>query len=68
MSNYRFIMKTEDNVISNDNGRVVMEDRDVWTKTEYASGDEEYAEGFIDYHKGSESEQSRVEEASDYNG
>lgn len=68
MSNYRFIMKTEDDVISNDNGRVVMEDRDVWAKTEYESGDEEYAEGFIDYHKGSESEQSRMEEASDYNG
>nr|DAF72608.1 MAG TPA: hypothetical protein [Caudoviricetes sp.] len=68
MSNYRFIMKTEDNVISDDNGRLVMEDRDVWAKTEYANGDEEYAEGFVDYHKGSESEQSRMEEAADYNG
>ena len=64
MSNYRFIMKTEDNVISNDNGRVVMEVRDAWAKTEYASGDEEYSEGFIDYHKGSESEQSRMEKKS----
>lgn len=68
MSNYRFIMKTEDSVISDENGRLVMEDRDEWAKTEYASGDEEYAEGFVDYHKGTESEQSRMEEASDYNG
>ena len=68
MSNYRFIMKTEDSVISDENGRLVMEDMDEWAKTEYASGDEEYAEGFVDYRKGTESEQSRMEEASDYNG
>lgn len=68
MSNYRFIMRTADNIISNEDGRLIMEDRDEWAKTEYASGYEEYAEGFVDYHKGSESEQSRMEEAADYNG
>lgn len=68
MSNYRFIMRVEDNVVSNDSGRLILEDRDEWAKTEYASGDEEYAEGFVDYHKGNKSEQSRMEEASDYNG
>lgn len=54
MSNYRFIMRTTDNIVSNEDGRLVMEDRDEWAKTEYASGDEEYAEGFVDYHKGTE--------------
>lgn len=68
MSNYRFIMRTADNIVSNEGGRLVMEERDEWAKTEYASGDEEYAEGFVDYHKGIESEQSRMEESSDYNG
>ena len=68
MSNYRFIMRTTDSIVSNEDGRLVMEDRDEWAKTEYASGDEEYAEGFVDYHKGTKSEQSRMEEASDYNG
>lgn len=68
MSNYRFIMRTTDNVVSNEGGRLVMEDRDEWAKTEYTSGDEEYAENFVDYHKGTESEQSRMEEAADYNG
>ena len=68
MSNYRFIMRTTDNVVSNEGGRLVMEDRDEWAKTEYASGDEEYAKNFVDYHKGTESEQSRMEEAADYNG
>lgn len=68
MSNYRFIMRTMDNAISNEGGRLVLEDRDEWAKTEYDSGDEEYAEGFIDYHKGTQSEQSKMEEASDYNG
>ena len=61
-------MRVEDNVVSNDSGRLILEDRDEWAKTEYASGDEEYAEGFVDYHKGNKSEQSRMEEASDYNG
>lgn len=46
MSNYRFIMRTADNIVSNEGGRLVMEDRDEWAKTEYDSGDEEYAEGF----------------------
>lgn len=68
MSNYRLIMKTKDSVISNESGRLVLEDRDEWAKTEYESGAEEYAEGFVDYHKGTEREQSRMEEASDYNG
>ena len=68
MSNYRFIMKTADSIVSNEDGRLVMEDRDEWAKTEYASGDKEYAEGFVDYHKGTKSEQSRIEEAADYNG
>lgn len=68
MSNYRFIMRTTDNVVSDEGGRLVMEDRDEWAKTEYASGDEEYAENFVDYHKGTESEQSRMEETADYNG
>ena len=68
MSNYRYIMRTTDNVVSNEGGRLTMEDRDEWAKTEYASGDEEYAENFIDYHKGTESEQSRMEETADYNG
>lgn len=63
MSNYRFIMRTMDNAISNEGGN-----RDEWAKTEYDSGDEEYAEGFVDYHKGTQSEQSKMEEASDYNG
>lgn len=56
MSNYRFVMRTEDSVVSNEGGRLVLEDR------------EEYAEGFVDYNKGTESEQSRMEEAADYNG
>lgn len=60
MSNYRFIMRTTDNIVSDEGGRLVLEDRDDWVKTEYASGDEEYADGFIDYHNGSESEQSRL--------
>lgn len=68
MSNYRFIMRTEDSVVSNEGGRLVLDDRDEWAKTEYDSGVEEYAEGFVDYHKGTKSEQSRMEEASDYNG
>ena len=68
MSNYRFIMRTADNIVSNEDGRLVMEDRDEWAKTEYGNGTEKYAEGFIDYHKGSESEQIMMEEASDYNG
>lgn len=68
MSNYRFIMRTEDSVVSNEGGRLVLEDRDEWAKTEYASGDGDYAEGFVDYNKGTESEQSRMEEAADYNG
>lgn len=68
MSNYRFIMRTTDNVVSNEGGRLVMEDSDKWAKTEYEIGDEEYAENFVDYHKGNESEQSHMEEASDYNG
>lgn len=68
MTNYRFIMRTMDNAISNVGGRLVLEDRDEWAKTEYYSGDEEYAEGFVDYHKGTQSEQSKMEEASDYNG
>lgn len=68
MSNYRFIMKTTDSTLSNENGRLIMEDRDEWAKTEYASGNEEYAEGFVDYHKGTESEQRRMEEAANYNG
>lgn len=52
MSNYRFIMRTTDNVVSNEGGRLVMEDSDEWAKTEYEIGDEEYAENFVDYHKG----------------
>lgn len=68
MRNYRFILKTEDSVVNNEGGRLVLEARDEWAKTEYASGDEEYAEGFVDYHKGTDSEQSRLEEAADYNG
>lgn len=68
MSNYRFIMRTEDSVVSNEGGRLVLEDRDEWAKTEYADGNEDYAESFVDYHKGAESEQSRMEEAADYNG
>ena len=40
MSNYRFIMKTADSIVSNEDGRLVMEDRDEWAKTEYASGDD----------------------------
>lgn len=68
MSNYRFIMRTMDNAISNEGGRLVLEDRDEWAKTEYDSDDEEYAEGFVDYYKGTQSEQSKMEEASDYNG
>ena len=68
MSNYRFIMRTTDNVISSENGRLIIEDRDEWAKTEYASGAEDYAKGFTDYHKGTESEQSKMEEASNYNG
>ena len=69
MSNYRFIMRTTESIISNENGRLVMEDRDEWAKTEYGIGDEEYAEGFVDYHKGTKSEQSRMEETpADYNG
>lgn len=68
MSNYRFIMKTVDRNVSNENGRLTMEDRDEWVKTEYASGDEEYAEDFVDYHKGTKSEQRRMEEAANYNG
>lgn len=68
MSNYRFIMRTEDSVVSNEDGRLILEDRDEWAKTEYDTGVEEYAEGFVDYHKGTESEQSRMEEAADYNG
>lgn len=68
MSNYRFIMRTTDNIVSNENGKLIIEDRDEWTKTEYASGDEEYADGFVDYHKGTENEQSKMEEAADYNG
>lgn len=68
MSNYRFIMRTEGSVVSNEDGRLVLEDRDEWAKTEYDNGTEEYAEGFVDYHKGTESEQSRMEEAADYNG
>lgn len=68
MSNYRFIMRTEDSVVSNEDGRLILEDRDEWAKTEYGNGTEEYAEGFIDYHKGTESEQIRMDEASDYNG
>lgn len=31
-------------------------------------GSDEYAKDFVDYHKGTKSEQSRMEEASDYNG
>lgn len=61
-------MRTEDSVVSNEGGRLVLDDRDEWAKTEYDSGVEEYAEGFVDYHKGTKSEQSRMEEASDYNG
>lgn len=61
-------MRTEDSIVSNEDGRLVMENRDEWAKTEYASGDEEYAKGFVDYHKGPESEQSRMEETADYNG
>lgn len=68
MSNYRFIMRTADNIVSNEDDRLVMEDRDEWAKTEYANGDEEYAEGFVDYHKGTKGEQSRMEEDADYNG
>lgn len=68
MRNYRFIMKTKDSVVSNEDGMLVLEDIDEWTKTEYDSGVEEYAEGFVDYHKGTESEQNRMEEAADYNG
>lgn len=68
MNNYRFIMRTMDNAISNEGGRLVLEDRDEWAKTEYDSGDEEYAESFVDYHKGTQSEQSKMEETSDYNG
>lgn len=68
MSNYRFIMRTMDNAISNEGGRLVLEDRDEWAKTEYDRGDEEYAAGFVDYHKGTQSGQSKMEEASDYNG
>ena len=68
MSNYRFIMRVEDSVVSNESGRLVLEDRDAWAKTEYDTGNEEYAEGFVDYHKGTESEQGRMEEAADYNG
>lgn len=68
MSNYRFIMKTEDSVVSNEDGRLILENRDEWAKTEYDTGVEEYDEGFVDYHKGTESEQSRMEEAADYNG
>ena len=65
MSNYRFIMRTEDSVVSNEGGRLVLEDKDEWAKTEYASGDEEYAEGFVDYNKAAESEQRRMEESDD---
>lgn len=68
MSNYRLIMRTEDSVVSNEGGRLVLEDRDEWAKTEYDTGVEEYAEGFVDYHKGTDSDQSRMEEAADYNG
>lgn len=57
MSNYRFIMRTEDSVVSNEDGRLILEDRDEWAKTEYDTGVEEYA-----------GEQSRMEEAADYNG
>lgn len=35
MSNYRFIMRTEGSVVSNEDGRLVLEDRDEWSKTEY---------------------------------
>jgi len=52
-------MRTADSIVSNEDGRLVMEDRDEWAKTEYASGDEEYssgyeeyAKGFVDYHIG----------------
>lgn len=61
-------MRTEDSIVSNEGGKLVMENRDEWAKTEYASGDEEYTEGFVDYHKGTKGEQSRMEEAVDYNG
>ena len=61
-------MRVEDSVVSNDGGRLILEDRDERTKTEYAGGNEDYAEGFVDYHKGAESEQRRMEEAADYNG
>ena len=54
-------MRIEDNVVSNDSGRLILEDRDEWAKTEYDTGDEEYAEDFVDYHKGTESEQRRME-------
>lgn len=68
MSNYRFIMKTEGSIVSNEAGRLVLEDRDEWAKTEYSSGDEEYTDDFVNYHNGTENKQSRMEEASDYNG
>lgn len=61
-------MRVEDSVVSNESGRLVLEDRDAWAKTEYDTGNEEYAGGFVDYHKGTESEQGRMEEADDYNG
>ena len=32
MSNYRFIMRTEDSIVSNEGGRLVMEDKDEWAK------------------------------------
>lgn len=52
MSNYRFIMRTADSIVSNEDGRLVMQDKDERAKTEYASGDEEYAEGLLIIIKG----------------
>lgn len=68
MSNYRFIMRTEDKVTRDSDGRLEMNCADDWVKTEYDSGEEDYAERYTDYHKGTKNEQSRMEEASDYNG
>lgn len=67
MGNYRFIMRTEGTIVSNECGRLIIKDRDEWAKTEYASGDEEYTEGFIDYHNVTNSEQSKMEKTGDYN-
>lgn len=52
MSNYRFIMRTEDKVTRDSDGRLEMNCADDWVKTEYDSGEEVYAEGYTDYHKG----------------